>query len=421
MRILLSILLFFITGAIAAQGIRFNPPGNWQEQLKQAAKQDQLLFVDVYTDWCSPCKEMDRTVFSAQNVGDVYNKGFINIKLDAESGPGPALAKKYGVGSYPTYLFINGKGELIYRASGMFTKSEMIRKAQLAIAEKNNGRPVGEWLNAYPKQKRDTAFMRGYLQKRARLEMESSQEYDEYLRLLPASAKTSPQTIELILDNTAPLPLSSETFLLLWKHYDQIAADTQFTKPLNEQLEMSIRIASHLMVKKGDTAELRKFLALNSTAPAAASLPDNLNYEELFYRSNKMKEPYLQLVIPQLEKLAVSTFNDATQAFRNELAQDLNNAARFLADHFEGTAILNRGQALIEKAITLKPDRFPTDFIIWNTYAHVLYKKGDTEKAIVYAEKAFRMVSGDNKKYGFTEQLEADLEHMKKNAAAGKQ
>ncbi|SKA10401.1 thioredoxin family protein [Sediminibacterium ginsengisoli] len=420
MRISLSVLLLFVAGTIAAQGIRFNPPGNWQAQLKLASKQDRLLFVDVYTNWCSPCKEMDRTVFSTQNVGDVYNNGFINIKLDAESGPGPELAKKYGVSSYPTYLFINGKGELIYRASGMFTRSEMIKKAKLAVAEKNNGKPIGEWLKAYPKQKHDTAFMKGYLQKRARLEMESSKEYDEYLRLLPSGARVSPQTIQLILDNTATLPLSSETFLLLWKNYSRIAADTQFTRPLNEQLEMSIRIAAHLMVKKGDTADLRKFLALNSTAPAAAQLPDNLNYEELFYRSNKMKEPYLALVIPQLEKLAAATSNDTTQLFRNELAQDLNNAARFLADHFEDAATLKHGLFLIEKAIALKPDRFPTDFIIWNTYAHVLYKKGDTGKAIGCAQKALDMVSGDNKKYGFTEQLEADLERMKKNAANGK-
>ncbi|WP_316836612.1 thioredoxin family protein [Pedobacter nutrimenti] len=69
------------------------------------------IFVDIYTSWCGPCKVMAAQVFTRPEVGAKYNKGFVNVKIDAEKGEGIAIAKKYEVKSYPTYLFINPADE----------------------------------------------------------------------------------------------------------------------------------------------------------------------------------------------------------------------------------------------------------------------------------------------------------------------
>jgi len=59
------ILLFtFLSLSIFAQkeGIKFTHQ-NWNQVIIQAAKEDKIIFIDAYTDWCQPCKKMDKQVF----------------------------------------------------------------------------------------------------------------------------------------------------------------------------------------------------------------------------------------------------------------------------------------------------------------------------------------------------------------------
>lgn len=42
------------------------------------------VFVDVYTDWCGWCKQMDRTTFKDSVVADYMNRYFWAVKMDAE-------------------------------------------------------------------------------------------------------------------------------------------------------------------------------------------------------------------------------------------------------------------------------------------------------------------------------------------------
>ena len=57
--------------------------GTWSEALQEAKATDKLVFVDVDTDWCPPCKQMDNEVLPLPEVGQQYNAVFVNYKLDA--------------------------------------------------------------------------------------------------------------------------------------------------------------------------------------------------------------------------------------------------------------------------------------------------------------------------------------------------
>lgn len=98
-----------------------------------ASEEDKLVFVDCYTSWCAPCKWMDKNVFVKEDVYEFYNSSFINAKIDMEKGEGPDLGKRYGVHSYPTYLFINGKGELVHKATSKMSAEEFINEGRNAI------------------------------------------------------------------------------------------------------------------------------------------------------------------------------------------------------------------------------------------------------------------------------------------------
>ena len=54
---------------------------------------------------------MAENIFTLGSVGNFYNDHFVCLKIDAETGEGVELAKKYEVASFPTFVFVNPKSE----------------------------------------------------------------------------------------------------------------------------------------------------------------------------------------------------------------------------------------------------------------------------------------------------------------------
>ncbi len=59
----------------------------------------------------------------------VFNENFINIKVNAERGEGPALARKYGITSFPTLIYLNSNGEVVKEQQGMATATQIMNQA----------------------------------------------------------------------------------------------------------------------------------------------------------------------------------------------------------------------------------------------------------------------------------------------------
>ena len=84
---------------------------NWV--LQKAKEEDRVIFVDIYTDWCLPCKMMDQDVFSHQGTADYLNDNFLNIKVNAEIGVGLNWTFEYPIQGYPTLLFLDKDGNIL--------------------------------------------------------------------------------------------------------------------------------------------------------------------------------------------------------------------------------------------------------------------------------------------------------------------
>jgi len=116
-------------------GIQFKKE-SWNDVLKQAKKENKLIFLDIYATWCGPCKRLKSNTFSNEEVGKLYNQKFINVALDGEKGEGLTLAQKYGVRSYPTLLFLDGNGNIVVRTGGYHNSDEFIELGKTVAKSK---------------------------------------------------------------------------------------------------------------------------------------------------------------------------------------------------------------------------------------------------------------------------------------------
>jgi thiol:disulfide interchange protein len=91
-------------------------PLSFDEALVRARAEKKLVFVDLYADWCGWCTRMDEDVFANERVQAAL-LGYVPIKVDADRG-GRGVATRYRVSGLPTFLLVNGDGELVGRFDG---------------------------------------------------------------------------------------------------------------------------------------------------------------------------------------------------------------------------------------------------------------------------------------------------------------
>ncbi|MEI6174270.1 MAG: DUF255 domain-containing protein [Bacteroidota bacterium] len=108
-------------------------------------KKPKKIFVDVFTEWCGWCKKMDAETFANPVIADYMNEHFYCVKLDAERkdtiildgmklvNPNPEVKRSThqlanellrGQMSYPSYVFLNEKGQSISVVPGYHKAKE---------------------------------------------------------------------------------------------------------------------------------------------------------------------------------------------------------------------------------------------------------------------------------------------------------
>lgn len=99
--------------------------------MKLAKKQNKLIFIDAYTDWCGPCKMLSSRTFTDANVGTFFNEKFINLKIEMEKdADGAEIMRRYRVQAYPTLLFVDGNGKLTHTIMGFRNADALLAEAK---------------------------------------------------------------------------------------------------------------------------------------------------------------------------------------------------------------------------------------------------------------------------------------------------
>lgn len=87
--------------------------GTYGEALAKAQREDKLVFVDVYTTWCGPCKKLEKQTFTDPKVAAYMNENFVSMRLDAENQADSEFFKSYSVAAFPTMFWLKSNGEVL--------------------------------------------------------------------------------------------------------------------------------------------------------------------------------------------------------------------------------------------------------------------------------------------------------------------
>ena len=155
MTLLLTVVVMY------GQGIAFEPEGTLlYEAAMKAKKENKLVFVDCYTQWCGPCKKMLRDVFPQEKVGKYMNANFVSIKIDMEAAYAEGLARNWQVSAYPTFIIFNADGKEIGRFMGGSDADNFIKRvAEKSAMDAGANNLEERWANG----ERDDAFLKEYL------------------------------------------------------------------------------------------------------------------------------------------------------------------------------------------------------------------------------------------------------------------
>jgi thiol-disulfide isomerase/thioredoxin len=449
----LSLLLLLTAGTTFAQGIQFENT-EWSQVLSKAKKQNKLVYVDVYTTWCGPCKIMASTIFLVKEVGDKYNDLFINYKIDAEKGFGIDLAKKYKVEGYPTNLYINPRTEeVVYRVMGSTDVSTFLERADIAIAESKDPMSWQDYEAKLATGIKDAAFLKAYLTKAKRLDKPNDAALDVYvahhlseppsldqLRLLLEHANTySTQATELLLKNREQatkvypdnperfdywlqsLPYATLTRAVEKKEIQLLAQMDSFSRRYNIVIDGPSGILYYyreFYQKAGEPEQAWQATITEADYLMALSDEDLLHKDEAAMEQirESLKMQLIRMNVPEdkHESSIAATIekNPSIQkSVSYNVANALNSAAwqpveRKVNDH----STLSRALKWSERSMTLT-EGSPQWAAIADTYAQLMWLKGDKTAAISMQERAVAQAKQMNPEVA--EDLELTLKKMK--------
>jgi len=117
---------------------------DWAQDYKsasaRAAREKKLLMVDLYADWCGPCRMLDKTTFSNADVQAALSKDFIAVKVNIEaSKENRDLAIKLDTRVIPHIVFFDSDGKKLSDIFGYFPPDQFLdelRKVTKQAAKK---------------------------------------------------------------------------------------------------------------------------------------------------------------------------------------------------------------------------------------------------------------------------------------------
>jgi len=114
--------------------------GTLEQVEAMAAREGKLYFVDFYANWCLPCKWMDETTFSDQQVAQFLQANYIPTKINIDDFDGFKYKEQYNVRMLPTFIIFNSSGKIVGRFEESMPPSKLLDLLQTYNTPENKVR-----------------------------------------------------------------------------------------------------------------------------------------------------------------------------------------------------------------------------------------------------------------------------------------
>jgi len=270
------ILLFAAATLVAGQALA----GPWLTSVEAAQKKakasHQLIFVDLWAQWCGWCHKFEQEVVPSQAFQNATDD-MVLLRLNTEDGKdGSKLARDYGIRSLPTFIVLNEDLLIAGQIRGYAPAGDFARMLKETIAKYSD----------FQKRSGDEASFAKDYQKR----LDLAKEFRERMGL--AQAETRLQ--KLLAEPKLPVGVRDDAYYEL--------AFGQFLNKKYEEAQKTLKKFSTVQ-NKGDAYERSRLLAGDiflTQGNFLSAANEYRNFKTTFPKSQYVRN--VEMVLPQVER-----------------------------------------------------------------------------------------------------------------------
>ncbi len=364
-----------LCGNMFAQGIEFEH-GTFSEALAKAKAEKKMVFMDCYTTWCGPCKMLAKKVFTQKEVGDFFNANFVNVKMDMEKGEGVELAKKYNVKAYPTLLWLDGDGNIQHKSIGGGNAKMLVDIAKTANDPNKNWAALEK---KYKSGERSVEFLQNYVLTGSKCGFNITEASEAYYNKRKPEDLINQKDLEII--KNIVKETSHDKFIFVIENKDKFYKVSSKAE-VDQFLERTMGMELGMAMRSGDASKIesKKKELIKLDEGMANKIFAGMELQKLYRDTDKSK--------------FFNALADFGIKYEFDNSGKLNEYAWMIVDSKVELSndIMSKGLKMAKRSVELD-----TNFANTDTYAFILYKVGQKDKAKEYAAKSVELAPEEHK------------------------
>ncbi|MCE7064567.1 thioredoxin family protein [Dyadobacter sp. CY326] len=428
-QLLLAFLIFSSISSIA-QIAFVDSSLTWEQLAKKAKDENKLVFIHVEGSGCEQCNTVATQGFSSPILKEKFAKNFVSTRVNIESKNGLKFAEKFKIPHPLISLFVDADGNVLHKYVGSTSSGiTYAQQADMAIS-KIGQKPFAAYEKQYEAGERSPAFIREFITRQKEMQMPIDRLLDEYAGMLTIDSLQNFETVKFIykqsptVDSRIYKAIQAVTprkiIDSIYKNipYPEAVAinngiiGSTFRKAVKtKDQNLVFQLSSFIQGTYGNDYEVGYMASQRNLNQYMHAIKDTAQY--IMGVSNFINHHYMMLSVDSLKRIdakqlarqpktqhnggpgvtsSVVSFPPPSQFYHIELNEhawhfyemsnrksDLEKALMWSKKSIEWFDELNKGK---NHPMTLGNPAY------LDTYAHLLYKLGHKEEAIVWQTKA---------------------------------
>lgn len=371
-----------------------------------AKKEQKGVMLYFHFDGCGACVKMEKTTFRDPKVVEYYNNNFINVEINTRKGEGIEINKTYNVEMHPTFLFFDHSGNETHKMVGVFSPEVFYQRANDALSASKN---LTAYKRLYHAGSRSSEFLSEYVDMLRDAKELDSLVINEYLQTQRISDLGAEKNLRFLYEyaiheNAICVPFNSREFKFMQENKAQFARYFDLEQ-VNTRLMFIINTAVYDAIEKKDSTSF-----LN----AIEALREYDNGQE--YNLKQMDGRITRWTITKMLVLYSKMYfyeqigdhhqyrlclNEYVEKIWDD-AEELNN---FAWGVFEDVPVSETEKIQTAIKCSIRSIELKNKYAYNDTYAWLLYKSGEKQKALDQAQKTIEIARKNNQDYSETQKL----------------